>query len=164
MLDIEKRKSQIESDLRNLDSVLNEARLDFENDSESFYAKKIFKMGRFIRMYAELMGHLDVLVGDEVEDALAEFGFDQRQKEFLKGWDLFLSEIEQKANFNINDELSQIESLYLNENDFVKIESDNNQSLSLLRLHKNFLGMHSTELNKSKASSMLLVMLRHFAW
>lgn len=88
----------IREDLEKLKLVLKEARDDYAVDFEGFKKAKIFRMGRFIRLYHEFMSHLDVELDTDTENALRELvGNDSLVNElnlFKSEWDSFLREIE----------------------------------------------------------------------
>jgi hypothetical protein len=166
MAEYEKLSGTIKLGLEKLQCVLEETRVDYAENADEFYAKKIFKLGRFIRLYADLMIHLDVLIGDEVEEALSDYDLDKVHGDFLQNWDSFLSEIEHSANFTPNNvqNVEKDSRFFENDTDFLQIKNESHQNISLLDLHKNYLRNNINFINSKRPSTMLLVMLRHFAW
>jgi hypothetical protein len=105
-------KHLVSDDLSKLEVVLDEAQNDYAIDVESFRKTKIFKMGKFIRIYSELMNHLDVRVNDDVQEALeiietenAEIiekpMFKNRLEDFIRNWNNFLEKVEQNVSFRL---------------------------------------------------------------
>lgn len=166
-------KKLIEDDLLKLENVLTEGKQDYQHDASLFYKTGIFKMGRFIRLYSELMKRLGAHVNEDVLNDLENFDLEKRLQNFLSNWDNFLQEIEIKANIHLNEE----SILFLDQNVPVEISSSSEyflnikqndaesfQKISLIDLHKQFLLCNNyVEQNKNK-KFMQLVMLRHFAW
>lgn len=93
--------SQISDDIDELQNVLNDARQDYLTDRDLFYKLNIFKMGRFIRLYSDLMKHLGTKLN---EDAMAELeGLDEglfaRLEKLKVEWNDFLRDVESNVNF-----------------------------------------------------------------
>jgi hypothetical protein len=97
----------INDDFSKLEDILNEAQNDFAIDMDTFRKTKIFKMGKFIRIYSDLMKHLDVKVNEDVEEALGiqqddglidTLNFKNRLDRFIKDWNDFLEKVEQNVN------------------------------------------------------------------
>lgn len=93
----------IKDALVKLENVLEEARTDYAADNEAFYASKIFKMGRFIRLYSEFMKKLDVLIDIDVNSALEMYENDNENKlvsrldKFKSNWNEFLENVEKNV-------------------------------------------------------------------
>ena len=93
--------------LLKLADVLNEAKRDYDIDENLFCKKNIFKMGRFIGLYADFMKGLNVLTNDDVE-----YELNQNDLDFLNqlksDWDNFLLNIDQMVGFkHLNDLILQ---------------------------------------------------------
>ena len=100
----------INDDFSKLEDVLNEAQNDFAIDMDIFCKTKIFKMGKFIRIYSDLMKHLDVKVNEDVEEALemhqddgliGTLNLKNRLDQFIKNWNGFLEKVEQNVNLKL---------------------------------------------------------------
>ena len=92
----------IKDALVKLENVLEEARTDYTADNEAFYASKIFKMGRFIRLYSEFMKKLEVLIDIDVNSALEMYDDNEnklvsRLDKFKSNWNEFLENVEKKV-------------------------------------------------------------------
>jgi len=105
-------KHLVSDDLSKLEVVLDEAQNDYAIDVESFCQTKIFKMGKFIRIYSELMNHLDVRVNDDVQEALEILEtenaetiekpmFKNRLEDFIRNWNNFLEKVEQNVSVRL---------------------------------------------------------------
>ena len=88
-----------------LESVLDEAKNDYSLDLEAFCKTKIFKMGRFIRLYSDFMKLLNIIVNDDVHEALALYNdkvkdkyFSERLNKFIAEWNEFLGIVEKNVN------------------------------------------------------------------
>jgi hypothetical protein len=162
----EARKSAIQTDFEKLESVLNEAESDFNNDSQLFYSKNIFKMGKFIQLYSELMNHLEIHVKEDVEQELDVYDLKARHESFLSNWDSFLERIERQASLKYQSDrlIKSGEEIFQDRNIFSRIEAETHQNLSILDLHQRFLDSKSEYLDNNRPSFVHLVMLRHFAW
>ena len=94
-------KHLINEDLSKLEKVLDEAKHDFANDVVTFCKTNIFKMGKFIRIYSDLMKHLNVIVNNDVQEALemkdddGKESFQSRLEDLIKNWNHFLEKVEQ---------------------------------------------------------------------
>ena len=167
----------IQNQLDQIEKVLSEAKCDFSTDSSQFFAKNIFKMGRFIRLYSDFMKLLEVLVADDVSDELENYTNSRlsiQHTSLLAEWDQFLSEIESTSNTSLrhirladllHDDEPGLE-YYQTRGNFVKVNDDSLESrLSLVDIHERFIQSATTSNQQATNQSfMLLVMLRHFAW
>lgn len=96
------KKKLVEEDLLKLENVLDEAINDFKDEANGFYKSKIFKMGRFIRLYSELMQHLGVDLKEDTFEELENIDFEsksdadnrKRLELFIENWDQFLAKVE----------------------------------------------------------------------
>lgn len=153
-------KSEAEAALQSLIQVLTECQSDFEADRELFFAKNVFKAGRFIRLYAQLMEKLNVMIGDDVADELEELDLHEQHSRFLSDWDSFLGLVEAEANISTSEPVDTLDFVN-SKTDFVKIDQHKSQEkISIAQLHNRF----KKKLDDQGDSFMLLVLLRHFAW
>ena len=84
---------QFKQDLKRLQNVLEEAKLDYATDAEDFLKQKVFKMGRFIRLYFELLQHLDVHLDTDIPNVLKDLELNEL-KQFKSNWNSFLHSLE----------------------------------------------------------------------
>jgi len=98
----------VKESIEQLESTLDEAKQDFEADSVLFKSSKIYRMGRFMRLYADLMNHLDVLGDNETASAIEQLenrdepGLNERLGHLKRDWDGFLQRVEHEVNINFN--------------------------------------------------------------
>ena len=179
----------IEEDLDKFQLYLNESQSDYENDSTLFYKKNIFKMGRLIRLYSDLMEHLNVHVREDVELELENYSNNDdlidKFRLLNRNWNDFLNRIEQNAKLaSQNKCINELDlNIYASSKNYFQqilpsldeknnINVNNNDSyfnslnLSLVDLQNKFIEdkISNNLPNYNKKSFMLLVMLRHFAW
>ncbi|RNA05908.1 Prostamide prostaglandin F synthase [Brachionus plicatilis] len=110
----------LEENFSKLQTVLDEARQDFSNDVESFCKTGIFKMGRFIRFYADLMKQMNTKLNEDFVEELDNVDFElnleekegnsEKMRKFLMEWNDFLKEIESKETVNLSQSF-QVEDL-----------------------------------------------------
>jgi hypothetical protein len=97
----------VKKNIEELESTLDEAKRDFEADSALFKSSKIYRMGRFMRLYADLMNHLDALDDNDTTSAIENLQSDQEHKlgerlaHFKHDWDGFLEQVENQVKTNI---------------------------------------------------------------
>ena len=93
---------QIRTNLQKLHGVLEEAKTDFFVDKELFLNSTIFKMGRFIRLYHELMKDLEIELDIDMEEALEDLDPTRSLIEDLKTikmeWDSFLKSLDENVD------------------------------------------------------------------
>jgi hypothetical protein len=93
----------VKESIEQLESTLNEAKQDFDVDSVLFKSSKIYRMGRFMRLYADLMNHLDVLGDNETASAIQdlesnnELKLGERLAHVKRDWDGFLEKVENEV-------------------------------------------------------------------
>ena len=104
MVSIEAKRSEVAEYIHQLQSILKQAKNDFETDPELFYQANIFKMGKFIPTYSELMKFLQVVVSDdvfrelkEIDSDLAESHLASSLDKFMLSWNIFLQSVEPKV-------------------------------------------------------------------
>lgn len=174
--DLYRKKLQFDENFSKLKCVLDEARQDSDNDPKEFCAKKIFKMGRFIRLYADLMKLLNAKLNEDFLEELDNIdyelslkkndGYVENLSSFLNQWNSFLTNIETKESdklqesFQINDSIPEFvkSDFYLSQ--ILPNKADNFEKNCLKDLHLDFIKNKKLVSNKS---FMLFVMLRHFA-
>jgi hypothetical protein len=81
----------MESILNKLQIVLDEAIEDSSENFDDFLHHKIFKLGKFIGLYGELLRDIE-----DLEDEILY----KKHENFLADWDRFLNEIEKKSKVN----------------------------------------------------------------
>lgn len=155
--------------IQSLETTLNEAIDDSKNDFNLFIESKIFKLGRFIGQYYELLKSLDVEVNDDLKDALESIDdtntISKRLDKFLIEWNHFLDEIEFKYDDSMKSKsalsCSQIEVNQLISNEIIT----NNEYFIKLSYDNNYEKPTSLQsiCEQSKKKYAILVMLRHFA-
>lgn len=157
---------QIRTDIKKLYNVLEEAKTDFIDNRELFLKSKIFKMGRFIQLYHELMKDLEIELDIDMTEALEDLDPSRNLVEDLKTikieWDSFLKSLDNEEGKLSSIEIGeQIDQSFFDSSDFLlKIDKESTYSkTSLIELHESFLDK-SREIRKSYIA---LVMLRHFA-
>lgn len=93
---------QIRTDIKKLYNVLEEAKTDFIDNRELFLKSKIFKMGRFIQLYHELMKDLEIELDIDMTEALEDLDPSRNLVEDLKTikieWDSFLKSLDNEVN------------------------------------------------------------------
>ncbi len=93
---------QIRTDIKKLYNVLEEAKTDFIDNRELFLKSKIFKMGRFIQLYHELMKDLEIELDIDMTEALEDLDPSKNLVEDLKTikieWDSFLKSLDNEVN------------------------------------------------------------------
>jgi len=150
--------------LSTLGQILAEAEIDAKESLKDFANGKIFKMGRFIRVYSELLCGLDAASNEDLIDELRDADDSsilQDLNDFLAKWDAFLEDVETKtheANEITEDKLELFscipESIQKNGSYFNEIQSDSYENTTLREIAA----------QKSHGSKYgVLVMLRHFA-
>ena len=95
---MKEKLEQIRVDFQKLQNVLDEAKNDVDTDRGLFLKSKIFKMGRFIRLYHELMKDLEVDLDTDTVEALEDL---DPTRDMIKDlatlkidWDQFLKSLE----------------------------------------------------------------------
>ena len=71
---------QFKKDLKRLQNVLEGAKLDYATDAEDFLKQIVFKMCRFIRIYFELLHHLDVDLDTDIPNVLKDFELNELEQ------------------------------------------------------------------------------------
>ncbi|CAF0994109.1 unnamed protein product [Brachionus calyciflorus] len=130
----------------NQDHKFEDARKDLDEDISGFCKAKIFKMGRFIRLYSELMRHFNVNFNEDLLEEISELdeNFEQRIKNFLIEWDYFLNEFENRVSIK-NDSCLELDQYFpdqvITEKIFSKIALKNSNEFNLItldELHSDF--------------------------
>lgn len=88
----------IEDHIGKLETTLAESKNDFNTDAALFCKTGIFKMGKFIRLFGELMRHLDVHVKEDVLPHLRLMygqNYQNRLESLFQNWNTFLEIVEQ---------------------------------------------------------------------
>lgn len=170
------KKLALDENFSKLQSVLDEAQKDYDDDRKEFCDKKIFKMARFIRLYADLMKQMNANLNEDFLEEIdnIDFELNLQKKEgylenltcFLNQWDSFLTNIETRENVTLNESFQIKDSIpefikndcYLSQ--ILPNKAENFEKICLKDLHLDFIKNKNLISNKS---FMLFVMLRHFA-
>ncbi len=141
-------ENRMESILNKLQIVLDEAIEDSSENFDVFLHHKIFKLGKFIGLYGELLSEIDNL-----EDEILY----KKHENFLADWDRFLNEVEEKSKVNQSFESilhTGVMPIDVRENAhyFIELNSQCNKS-------SNFQDICS----RIDRKYLVLVLLRHFA-
>ena len=100
---LKNRVDNVREDFLKLKNLLIEAQEDHTNDPDEFLRSKIFKMGRFIRVYSEFLNNLSVITDSEAKKTLEIIDQDSEDLEttlanelesFKIEWNTFLNYIE----------------------------------------------------------------------
>lgn len=155
---VEKRVEAVEHITR-LRDVFDEAKKDYESDPGTFHKKNIFKMMRFIKLYADFMSCLGAKLNEDAMHELQDLDEELYNSvlEFRKEWDEFLVKIEQESK--VDKPINELQSISESKQHFINVEA--NESVSLYDLHKSF--RIKSGIKEEKKSYVSLVMLRHFA-
>lgn len=160
------KQASVADYISKLQNVLIEAKNEFSSDQEIFLKIKIFKMGRFIRFYSELMTFLGTKLDEDTVEEMENFDNNLAdQLKLLKlDWDEFVLSIEKKNNETMLEEPNKGQKSLVFESNYYKSIHRNNKETgytSLTDLHQTFRKSQSSI--EKKDSYMHLVMLRHFA-
>jgi hypothetical protein len=97
----------VASNLELLESILTDAYRDYETDTSTFYKKNIFKLGRFIRAFAELLQILNLSSSEKIkiafecledeEEPNSKDSLTNRLELFINNWNKFLDKIQENV-------------------------------------------------------------------
>lgn len=176
MTDVNSKKVLLDENFTKLQNVLNEAQKDFGGDPKSFYKTNIFKMGRFIRLYADLMKQMNTKLNEDFKEELdnVDFEMNLEKKEayldklsiFINEWDSFLKEIELKGSSDLEQNFqigNMAPDCVKNEVYLSQILAEKPEQFDKICLSNLHLRFREKQNLISEKSFMLLVMLRHFA-
>lgn len=156
--------TQIESILSDLEKVLNEAIEDSALNLEEFLNGKIFKLGRFIGLYNQLLKESRVDFSQDLEDLFdsQEILYKTKYEKLLADWNKFLFQIEE--SYLLSNKLLQTSI----ENDVDVLPVDIKESSDYfieMNSSKRFENYSSFQEVCSRVGKkyLILVLLRHFA-
>lgn len=138
--------------IERLHFVLEEARNDAKESLVDFLNSKIFNMGRFIRIFSELLVSLKIDLYDDLQISDDQSELKNKLDDFLIKWDEFLKEIEEKSSNEMIQETLQIGNILNVDGDYKKITTNSIESINLGKFLKEF-----------PHKKMIFVLLRHFA-
>lgn len=156
-----------------LQGYLVDAKNDLQADKPSFYnvpGAKVFRMGRFIRTYVELMKLFNTKMKDDVIEGFEaieaeepELKLVEKFEKLLEDWDAFCHEIENNMEPQTDYPLQKTLPKDLAESDDFPIISKEGDfpRLSLKRIHENFRLKQSIQENEK--SYVHIMLLRHAA-
>ena len=104
--DIEEKCSLLLDHINKIQQVLDDSKAAYESDVASFLKTNIFQMGKFIRLYSELMSRLKTKLNQDTIDELElidqetnnQFHLVQSLSKLKYEWDAFLELVEQNVN------------------------------------------------------------------
>ena len=149
---------KVELLLIKLQAILDEAIEDSNANLNEFLNSKIFKIGKFIGIYHEILKALQVDCNDDLKDSL-DVNLYNKLERFLANWNLFLNEVETKYNDASHQETSTNDSyipieMQENADSFIELNANNGspRRVAFKEFCKNIQKKH-----------LVLVLLRHFA-
>jgi hypothetical protein len=162
---------EIEVCLKNLENILNEAKASINSDLSLFCSKEVFGLGRFIRIYSEILRQLDVSVNDDIAQAFESLDPSMQSYnkllDVLSEWDRFVELIDKRAIEELKPKDFHFNQMALNESlsndiltrqNYFRVVHSNPSSNSYISLADAF-----NTGNKFELDYVVLVMLRHFA-
>jgi hypothetical protein len=152
-----------------LNETLDEAIKDSTESLSEFCNSKIFKLGKFIGLYHDLLKVSNVDCNEDLKESLNDTdktcGLYQNLEEFLTKWNLFLDDIEEKYHKSIINQQT-VNAEHIDTHQKLPIEvTDNNEYFIELNSKTddcNRLSFRSI-CEKQSSKNLVLVLLRHFA-